>query len=108
MEGHYTEPISLKYVAATVNLSPGYLTTAIRECTTALWWISEPRMAEARRLLVETDESVEGIGAQIEYDDPRYFARRFQISHGRPLPHGAAPTRLCRLLVARKYALCAC
>jgi AraC family transcriptional regulator, transcriptional activator of pobA len=55
---------------------------------TVVEWISEPRMAEARRLLVETDESVEGIGAQIEYDDPRYFARRFQISHGRPLPHG--------------------
>jgi AraC-like DNA-binding protein len=70
---------------------------------TVVEWISEPQMAEARRLLVETDESVEGIGAQIEYDDPRYFARRFQISHGRPLPHGAAPTRLCRLLVARKY-----
>jgi hypothetical protein len=44
-------------------------------------WISERRMAEARRLLVETDESVENIGARIGYDGPTYFARRFRISH---------------------------
>jgi len=33
IEKRYTEPISLKEVAATVNLSPGYLTTAIKERT---------------------------------------------------------------------------
>jgi AraC family transcriptional regulator, transcriptional activator of pobA len=84
IEEHYAEPISLKDVAATVNLSPGYLTTAIRERTgrTVVEWISERRMAEARRLLVETDESVENIGARIGYDDPTYFARRFRISRG--------------------------
>ncbi len=71
-------------MAATVNLSPGYLTMAIRERTgrTVVEWISERRMAEARRLLVETDESVENIGARIGYDDPTYFSRRFRIPHG--------------------------
>ena len=83
IEEHYAEPISLKDVARAVNLSPGYLTTRIRRHTgrTVLEWIQERRMAEARRLLVETDESVERIGARVGYEDPTYFARRFRSAH---------------------------
>jgi AraC family transcriptional activator of pobA len=83
IEDHYAEPISLKDVARAANLSPGYLTTLVRRRTgrTVLEWIQERRMAEARRLLVETDESVERIGAQVGYDDPTYFARRFRSAH---------------------------
>jgi AraC family transcriptional regulator, transcriptional activator of pobA len=71
-------------VAATVNLSPCYLTTVIKERTsrTVIEWIAERRMAEARRLLVETDKSVEHIGASVGYDDSTYFARRFRSIHG--------------------------
>jgi AraC-like DNA-binding protein/mannose-6-phosphate isomerase-like protein (cupin superfamily) len=83
IEEHYAEPISLKDVARAANLSSGYLTTLVRRQTgrTVLEWIQERRMAEARRLLVETDESVERIGASIGYDDPAYFARRFRSAH---------------------------
>jgi AraC family transcriptional activator of pobA len=83
IEDHYAEPISLKDVARAVNLSPGYLTTLVRRRTgrTVLEWIQERRMAEARRLLVETDESVEWIGARVGYDDPAYFVRRFRSAH---------------------------
>lgn len=83
VEEHYAEPISLKDVARAANLSPGYLTTLIRRQTgrTVLEWIQERRMAEARRLLVQTDESVERIGALVGYDDPTYFVRRFRGAH---------------------------
>lgn len=83
MEDHYAEPISLKDVARAVNLSSGYLTTLVRRQTgrTVLEWIQERRMAEARHLLLETDESVERIGARVGYDDPAYFARRFRSAH---------------------------
>ncbi len=83
IEEHYAEPISLKDVARAANLSPGYLTTLVRRRTgrTVLEWIRERRMAEARRLLVETDESVERIGARVGYEDPAYFARRFRSAH---------------------------
>ncbi len=83
IEDHYAEPISLKDVARAANLSSGYLTTLVRRQTgrTVLEWIAERRMAEARRLLVETDESVERIGARVGYDDPAYFARRFRSAH---------------------------
>jgi AraC family transcriptional activator of pobA len=83
VEEHYAEPISLKDVAQAVNLSRGYLTTLVRRRTgrTVLEWIQERRMAEARRLLLETDESVERIGSRVGYDDPTYFARRFRGAH---------------------------
>jgi AraC-like DNA-binding protein len=84
IEDHYAEPISLADVAAAVNLSPGYLTTLVRRRTgrTVLEWIAERRMTEARRLLVETDETVENIGARVGYHDPAYFIRSFRRSHG--------------------------
>ena len=83
IEDHYAEPISLRDVARAANLSSGYLTTLVRRQTgrTVLEWIQERRMAEARRLLVETDESVERIGTRVGYDDPAYFARRFRSAH---------------------------
>jgi AraC-like DNA-binding protein len=83
IEDHYAEPISTKDVARAANLSSGYLTTLVRRRTgrTVLEWIVERRMAEARRLLVETEESVERIGARVGYKDPTYFARRFRNAH---------------------------
>jgi AraC-like DNA-binding protein len=83
IEDRYAEPISLKDVARAASLSSGYLTTLVRRQTgrTVLEWIQERRMAEARRLLMETDESVEGIGTRVGYDDPTYFIRRFRSAH---------------------------
>jgi AraC family transcriptional regulator, transcriptional activator of pobA len=71
IEEHYREPISLKDVARAVGLSPGHLTTVVRRKTgrTVLEWISERRMAEARRLLVETDLPADEVGRRVGYAD---------------------------------------
>jgi AraC-like DNA-binding protein len=45
-------------------------------------WISKRRIAETRRLLVETDESVGNLGAHVGYEDSTYFARRFRSIRG--------------------------
>jgi AraC family transcriptional activator of pobA len=84
IEDYHAEPISLKDVARATNLSPGYLTTLARRRTgrTVLEWIHERRMAEARRLLVETDDSVERVGASVSYEDSIYFILRFRGAHG--------------------------
>ena len=84
IEDHYAEPISLKDAARAANLSSGYLTTLVRRQTgrTVLEWIAERRMAEARRLLVETDLSVEEVGRGVGYADAGYFARAFRRAHG--------------------------
>lgn len=84
IEEHYEEPISLKEVARAVSLTPGHLTTVVRRKTgrTVLEWISERRMAKARRLLVETDLSVEEVGRTVGYGHPGYFVRSFRRAHG--------------------------
>lgn len=84
IEAHYDERISLRDVAAAVSLTPGHLTTVVRRRTgrTVQDWIAERRMAQARRLLVESDATVAEIARRIGYDDPGYFARTFKRSHG--------------------------
>lgn len=84
IEARYAEPISLKDVAHAVSLSPGHLTTVIRRKTgrTVLEWITERRLAEARRLLVETDRSIEEIGRAVGYAEAGYFVRSFRRAHG--------------------------
>jgi AraC family transcriptional activator of pobA len=84
IEEHYREPNSLKDVARAVSLSPGHLTTVVRRKTgrTVKQWITERRMVEARRLLVETDLAVEEVGRRVGYGDPGYFVRSFRVTHG--------------------------
>ena len=84
IEARYREPISLKDVARAVSLSPGHLTTVVRRKTgrTVQEWISERRMAQARRLLVETDLAVEEVGHRVGHNNPTYFVRSFRDAHG--------------------------
>ena len=67
-----------------LGLSPGHLTTVVGRKTgrTVLEWIAERRMAEARRLLVETDLPVEEVGGRVGYADSHYFVRVFRRGHG--------------------------
>ena len=84
IEDRYHEPISLRDVARAVSLSRGHLTTVVRRKTgrTVQEWIAERRMAEARRLLVETGLSVEEVGRSIGYGESGYFVRSFRRAHG--------------------------
>jgi AraC family transcriptional activator of pobA len=84
IETHYHERISLKDVAATVNMSSGHLTTTVRRKTgrPVQEWITERRMAQARRLLAETDLTVTELGRRVGYNDPVYFVRSFRHAHG--------------------------
>lgn len=84
IEARYADGISLADVAAAVNLTPGYLTTLVRQKTgrPVQEWVAERRLTEARRLLVETDRGVDEIGEAIGYRDPGYFTRQFKRAHG--------------------------
>jgi AraC family transcriptional regulator, transcriptional activator of pobA len=84
IEARYHEPISLRDVAAAVNLSPAHLTTTVRRKTgrTVQEWIGERRMAQARRLLVATELTVEEIARKVGYADSAYFVRCFRRDHG--------------------------
>jgi AraC family transcriptional activator of pobA len=83
IEDHYSEGISLQDVARAVHLTPGYLTTLVRQKTgrPVQEWIAERRLGRTRRLLVETDLGVEEIASAAGYRDPAYFARQFKRVH---------------------------
>jgi AraC-like DNA-binding protein len=83
IEDRFREPISLGDVAAAVSLSPAHLTTAVRQRTgrPVQAWITERRMAEARRLLRDEDYTVGEVGRRVGYADPGYFARSFRRLH---------------------------
>lgn len=83
IEERYADGISLSDVAGAVSLTPGHLTTVVRQRTgrTVLEWITERRMVEARRLLVHTDLPVQEVARRVGYDDPAYFTRAFRRTH---------------------------
>jgi AraC-like DNA-binding protein len=84
IEAQYAEPISLNDVAKAVGLSGSHLTTIVRRLTgwTVGEWIMERRLVEARRLLLETDETIADIGERVGYPDSTYFIRRFRRQSG--------------------------
>jgi AraC-like DNA-binding protein len=83
IDARYTRPISLRDVAKAVQRSPAHLTTVVREATgrSVVQWINERRMAEARRLLLETELPVGEIGERVGLPEPSYFVRRFRATH---------------------------
>jgi len=81
----FAEPgVSLAAVARAVGRSPSHVTAVVRRETgmTVLEWLTQRRMAEARRRLAETDENVAVVADRVGYPDPAYFARLFRREHG--------------------------
>lgn len=85
IERNCLQPLTLKEVAAAVGRSPAYVTTALTRSTgkSALGWIISGRMAEARRLLVHSDEPLHVIADRVGYADVTHFIRLFRREHGR-------------------------
>jgi AraC-like DNA-binding protein len=83
---------------AAVNLSSGHLTTIVRRKTgrPVQEWIKERRMAQARRLLVETDLTIDQLARQVGYADSVYFVRTFRRVHGTTPSLAADRTRVAR------------
>lgn len=83
IEANYHHPISLSDVARAVERSPAYLTELVRRETgkTVLNWITEYRMASARRLLMESDRTIDQIAESVGYFDRRHFGRQFLRLH---------------------------
>jgi AraC family transcriptional regulator, transcriptional activator of pobA len=86
IDKRHAEPLSLRDVAQSVGMTPGYLTTLVRRRTgrTVQEWILHRRMTEARRLLSETDLPIAEIARRIGLSDPGYFSRQFRKTFGVP------------------------
>lgn len=84
IEKNCLRPLTLAEIARAVGRTPAHVTTAIRHATgqSAHAWIVTGRMAEARRLLLHSDASMEGIAEAVGYRDPTHFIRLFKRVHG--------------------------
>jgi AraC family transcriptional regulator, transcriptional activator of pobA len=84
IDARHAGALSLRDVAREVGMTPGHLTTVVRRRTgrTVQDWIIERRMAEARRLLAETDLPVADVARRVGVPDPGYFSRLFRRAHG--------------------------
>jgi len=76
--------LTLDEVASAVGRSPAYVTTALTQATgrSAGDWIVSGRMAEARRLLLHSDEKVDVIAERVGYADATHFIRMFKRAQG--------------------------
>ncbi|MGB3403299.1 MAG: AraC family transcriptional regulator [Microcoleaceae cyanobacterium] len=83
IELNYHQSIKLKEVAQAVGYSSAYLTDLVRRLTgkTVNNWIIERRIAEARRLLLETEYSIEQIAFKIGYQNLNHFYAQFRKYH---------------------------
>lgn len=84
IERHCLMPITLKDVAAAVGKNAAYVTTTLSQHTgqSAVEWIISGRMAEARRLLLHSNQPVGDIACRVGYADATHFIRLFRRIHG--------------------------
>lgn len=97
IERNCLRPLTLHEVAAAVGRSRAYVTTALTQATgrSAVDWIVAGRMAEARRLLLHSDEHVDVVAERVGYADATHFIRMFRRAHGTtPGAWRAAQTRV--------------
>jgi len=84
IEANYHQPITLSDVAQAVGYSPAYLTNLVGQQTgkTLYCWIVERRMAEARSLILENEQTVNQIAVSLGYKNASSFSRKFCQFHG--------------------------
>ncbi|MDF5707048.1 MAG: response regulator [Nostoc sp. S4] len=84
IENNYRQPITLSKVAVAVGYSPAYLTNRVAKETgeSVNAWIVKRRMAAARPLLKNTDQTIEQIASGLGYQNTCHFSRQFRQHHG--------------------------
>ncbi len=83
-ERYATPALSLAAIARAVGRSSSHVTAVVRAGTgmTVLEWLTERRMADVRRRLLETDEDIGIVAERAGLLHPAYFARLFRRIHG--------------------------
>jgi YesN/AraC family two-component response regulator len=86
IEANYNQGITLCDVADAVGYSSAYLTNRVAKITgeTVNGWIVKRRMAAARSLLQQTDQTIEQIATALGYQNACHFSRQFRQHHGTP------------------------
>ena len=80
----YAEDITVSRLASAFHLTPNYLSSVFKKKygVGLISYLTEVRMAQARRLLETTERPVQEIAAACGYDDAAYFSKVFMKSTG--------------------------
>lgn len=95
LESEPAHPWTLDELARQLHLAPGYLARVFKTATglSPIAWLHRLRAERAAQLLLQTAQPVAEIGAQVGWDDPNLFARRFRAAHGVSASHYRARFR---------------
>ena len=82
IQNHYAD-VTLDVLADTFNLSKPYLSKYIKEKSGMTFQdaVKKARMKKARRLLKETNQTVESIAASVGYENVEHFNRLFKKAY---------------------------
>jgi len=77
---HYKQYRTVQFYANSLNLTPKYLSTAIKRTTgrPILSWIHEAIMIDAKMLLRTTDMTIQEISEQLNFSSPSAFVQFFR------------------------------
>lgn len=81
---HFTNQISVSYLAEQVKLSPAYLCVLFKQYTgqTVNQYITQARLQEAKKMLKDVKYSVEEVCYEVGYLSTSYFSRLFKQTTG--------------------------
>lgn len=74
-----TRKLSVIEIAKVLNAAPTYFSRLFKSKigVAPVKYINEVKIAEAKRLLISEDKTIQEIAAMLHYEDPLYFSRQF-------------------------------
>lgn len=80
VEEHYAEKILLEDIAIIVDLNPVYFSALFKKETDMNFstYLSTVRMEHAKKLLIDTNDTIAAIGDAVGYADQKYFSQLFK------------------------------
>ena len=81
---HYGEDVDIGKLAESLGFTSAYLTKLFNRHigVSPVKYLTEIRMREAKRLLIDTDYSIKKIGETVGYHDQFYFSKTFRKMNG--------------------------
>lgn len=94
IENHYSENITLEKISGQIYMNPSYFSTFFKKHTGENYkqYLTEVRMKNARRLLLQTDLLVYEVAEKVGYSNARLFSEMFRKKFGQ-IPYEYKQTR---------------
>lgn len=84
IQENFAENLSLEMLAASIHVNPSYLSRIFQKETGDTFgeYLTERRMKEAKRLLTDTNKTVQQVGEAVGYNNDKYFMNLFKKRMG--------------------------